>query len=199
MCFALRRNVSEVVAPLAGSAGRNCIPDMISLPASVAPLAGSAGRNMRVIGQRQVVRVVAPLAGSAGRNPLMICTPLESTVAPLAGSAGRNRGHGRIVHVKYVAPLAGSAGRNAQAVHAVYNTPSSLPSRGARVEIGFENVSVAPTWSLPSRGARVEIRRARVAFVPFIVAPLAGSAGRNGDFQPPISVVSGRSPRGERG
>ena len=59
--------MQKIVAPLAGSAGRNMNHAVNIAWLIVAPLAGSAGRNITHMYGKPAIRV-APLAGSAGRN-----------------------------------------------------------------------------------------------------------------------------------
>ena len=123
-------------------------------------------------------------------------------VAPLAGSAGRNRGYTRgVASGGGSLPSRGARveiGGNGGSNGAGGSLPSrgarveicssgnwrwirtSLPSRGARVEIPPHTQNKAAAHrSLPSRGARVEISRSHLCRPKCVVAPLAGSAGRN--------------------
>ena len=126
---------------------------------------------------------VAPLAGSVDRNMNKIRVNLAHFVAPLAGSVDRNKKARPPAGVLFcVAPLAGSVDRNAPYFASSAAMLSSLPSRGAWIEmfcdLGFvaHEHPVAPlagsvdrnsksgnpklliTPSLPSRGAWIEIR-----------------------------------------
>ena len=124
--------------------------------------------------------IVAPLAGSVDRNAEMAGTLGDiGKVAPLAGSVDRNGGTiFDAGHQRGVAPLAGSVDRNLNISSETSFSLTSLPSRGAWIEIvtSFRRVEARP------------------------VAPLAGSVDRNMDFaMKNINNAKRRSPRGERG
>ena len=77
---------------------------------------------------------------------------------------------------------------------------TSLPSRGAWIEMWGIVEAQAHPWSLPSRGAWIEITLMPSRRSPSWVAPLAGSVDRNmSEEDNGYSRDGGRSPRGERG
>ena len=85
----------------------------------------------------QVDDAVAPLAGSVDRNAELGSNSIyEPGVAPLAGSVDRNSTFLRLTHEAVpVAPLAGSVDRNCAVWLICLLLVSSLPSRGAWIEI----------------------------------------------------------------
>ena len=121
-------------------------------------------------------------------------------VAPLTGSVDRNRLV--IVHVAdnhRVAPLTGSVDRNSFSSVSTKNGYTSLPSRGAWIEITIHYEAGFRILSLPSRGAWIEM--AMLSFTPAIipVAPLTGSVDRNQHAGIEADAPRRRSPHGERG
>ena len=109
--------------------------EILGLTPTVAPLTGSEGRNMLSPHSEHGPQIVAPLTGSEGRNAYTRNRLQTAVVAPLTGSEGRNSQHRKLGYDVLVAPLTGSEGRNAKALAILYRLISSLPSRGARVEI----------------------------------------------------------------
>ena len=102
----------------------------------VAPLAGSGDRNINNRNKSGTDPVVAPLAGSVDRNRQKLYRCKWAAVAPLAGSVDRNCIPYHVgVSGKLVAPLAGSVDRNSSDSTPHLDPPTSLPSRGAWIEI----------------------------------------------------------------
>ena len=129
---------------------------MDMVPDSVAPLAGSVDRNIGFLKERKYIYRVAPLAGSVDRNQLILA----------------------VQNFRHVAPLAGSVDRNCLMAIGKASNFSSLPSRGAWIEISDTMAwTISRSLSLPSRGAWIEIIIGR----------------RDG------KDAGSRSPRGERG
>ena len=93
------------------------------------------------------IEITASAASNEGRG-----------VAPLAGSVDRN-GSERLRKLReQVAPLAGSVDRNKMQCNAAEGWETSLPSRGAWIEMQYMGARYEQ-WaeSLPSRGAWIEI------------------------------------------
>ena len=125
---------------------------------NVAPLTGSVDRNLSTSVRSSSSPQVAPLTGSVDRNllPKSVWT-IGSAVAPLTGSVDRNW-YNRIRKGRYT---------------------TSLPSRGAWIEMWkLDGIAVA-SMSLPSRGAWIEIGHPLDEQVNDAVAPLTGSVDRN--------------------
>ena len=100
-------------------------------------------------------------------------------VAPLAGSVDRNGAvHGCLAGHLRVAPLAGSVDRNLVVEQRGRHKVTSLPSRGAWIEIALSH---------------------KIKYGSGQVAPLAGSVDRNWAMITSRKWESSRSPRGERG
>ena len=123
-------------------------------------------------------------------------------VAPLAGSVDRNLPSQQALCVVYsVAPLAGSVDRNDVKHTVLLALGSSLPSRGAWIEIhgqGGPNTryAVAPLAGSVDRNANAS----NIEKLVGSVAPLAGSVDRNGRGHGDSGRHRRRrSPRGERG
>ena len=144
----------------------------------VAPREGSVDRNF----QRGIPSFcqlhVAPREGSVDRNVFIRFISDWSRVAPREGSVDRNKEALTMAKEKIeVAPREGSVDRNQKctALHDLYCT--SLPARGAWIEIA---------WGRPSPR-------------PSTVAPREGSVDRNGVGPKIVHDDPSRSPRGERG
>ena len=155
-CSAAR---SGLVAPLAGSVDRNTPADGtfeltdMSLPSrgawiEMSPLRRIPSRPWSLPSRGAWIEIVtpccsiasrllvAPLAGSVDRNTIYLAQCISYfTVAPLAGSVDRNVHILRVAAVDDVAPLAGSVDRNKSPATRLPEPWTSLPSRGAWIEI----------------------------------------------------------------
>ena len=120
---------------------------------------------------------VAPLAGSVDRNESLCGRHGRWEVAPLAGSVDRNDRGAFFLKAVWVAPLAGSVDRN--------NDYDGFVAK-------FKPVAPLAGSVDRNRGEALDRQFSQVA-------PLAGSVDRNNWLNIGKQLVTGRSPRGERG
>ena len=176
---------------------------------------------MSLAKQRYTIRV-APLAGSVDRNVEDVSIhPRLLAVAPLAGSVDRNGASMPQNRSAGVAPLAGSVDRNDALENGGRMPQTSLPSRGAWIEIALSGVIefagfVAPLAGSVDRNPIVPLKNGELGVAPLagsvdrnergyeealkrLVAPLAGSVDRNTTPSAYSTRYWSRSPRGERG
>ena len=103
---------------------------------------------------------VAPLTRSVDWNYHAIYCTMYWFVAPLTRSVDWNAQMSQVLEVASVAPITRSVDWNSRLRQARYWKVTSLLSRGAWIEIGFENKAVCKlVRSLLSRGAWIEILR----------------------------------------